>query len=235
MLALGRTTGQVPGGNVGLISRYVIIASLITCALLTLIVLHRPQWPLWRVITVAVMLGLTTHALGGAKADNVHRAYTPLTLAATALRIDAPAVLDTLHIQRDAAPAARALGAYPFNGTFTLGCHGPELGQHLNTSAAPELPTPTAAGPTHGTITSAPSRDALITGWATINGAPPDCILITDPTGTIIGGGITALPSTAAPGAPDGTAWQAVAPPGTSPINVFALQNGSLYSLKPIH
>jgi hypothetical protein len=47
---------------------------------------------------------LITHAIGGGKADEVSRSYTPLNLAAIALRVGAPAALETLHIQRCAAP-----------------------------------------------------------------------------------------------------------------------------------
>ncbi len=230
MLGLGRTTSQVPGGNVGLISRYVLIAALATTALLALWTLHRPQWPIRYTVAMIVTISLATHAIGGIKADNVRGGYTPLALAAVALRVDAPTVLDALHIQRGVIPAAKALQAYPFSPGFTLGCRGPELGDHFDASTATPLPT------SQGEITSTTiTADSTITGWATIDTSPPDCILITDNTGTIVGGGITGLPRTTTqpPTTPDGTTWQAVAAPHTTELNVIAAKNGTFYRLQP--
>ncbi|MEV4058094.1 DUF2079 domain-containing protein [Amycolatopsis sp. NPDC049688] len=227
MLALGRTTTNVPGGNVGLISRYVLVAALATTAALVLTTVHRPQWPKQYLVVAVVALSLVTHAVGGRKADEVRRSYAPLSLSAIALRVDAPAALDALHIQRAAGPAARALGAYPFNDSFTLGCHGPDLGSHLDLTTA--QPTPAGA-------LDAPATDAggITTGWAVVNGTRPDCILITDQTGTVTGGGVTGLPLTlgqtpkAAPGA---TAWQATAGPTNGPLTILAVQGGRLYRI----
>lgn len=230
MLGLGRTTGQVPGGNVGLISRYVLIAALATTALLALWTLHRPQWPLRYTVALIVTISLATHAIGGIKADNVRGGYTPLALAAVALRVDAPTVLDTLHIQRGVIPATKALQAYPFSPSFTLGCGGPELGDHFDASTA--TPLTTSQGAINGTTLTA---DSLITGWATIDTSPPDCILVTDNTGTIVGGGVTGLPRTATqpPTTPDGSTWQAVAAPHTTGLNVIAAKNGTFHRLQP--
>ncbi|SEC14390.1 hypothetical protein SAMN04489727_2723 [Amycolatopsis tolypomycina] len=230
MLALGRTTTNVPGGNVGLISRYVLVAALATSAAIVLTSLHRPQWPKRYLVVAVVALSLVTHAIGGGKADQVRRSYAPLALSAIALRVDAPAALDALHIQRTAGPAARALQAYPFTGDFTLGCHGPELGSHLDLATA----QPTSANAAGALDAPATNAGAVTMGWAAINGTRPDCILITDYTGTVIGGGITGLPltagqtTTAAPGA---TAWQATAGPTNGPLTVLAVQAGRLYRL----
>ncbi len=230
MLAVGRTTTNVPGGNVGLISRYVLVAALATVALLVLTTVHRPQWPIRYIVTAVVTLSSVTHAIGGAKADEVRRSYAPLSLSAIALRVDAPAALEALHIQRAAAPAARALQAYPFSDSFTLGCHGPELGSHLDlTTAQPK--SANAAG-----ALDAPSTDAsaIITGWAVVNGSRPDCIVITDQTGTVTGGGITGLPLTTGQttSAPAGaTAWHATASPTNDPLMIFAVLGGHLYRI----
>ncbi|WP_410625899.1 hypothetical protein [Amycolatopsis sp. cmx-8-4] len=116
---------------------------------------------------------MITHAIGGGKADQVHRSYAPLNLAAIALHVDAPAALDAPHIQRGAVHAARALGAYPFNDSFTLGCHGPELGSRLELTTAQPL--------AHGAIDT-PTRESgtVITGWAEINGTTPNRVLVTN-------------------------------------------------------
>ncbi|TCO54774.1 DUF2079 domain-containing protein [Actinocrispum wychmicini] len=233
MLALGRTTSLVPGGNVGLVSRYVLVSALATVALLALAALNRPQWPHRYVVTSVAAVALATHAIGGVKADNVRRSYVPLNLAAVAFRVDAPKTLDALRIQRRAAPAAQALHAYPFSDSFTLGCHGPELGDHVDLAAAQPLPT-TATGPTHGEIdTSTVTGDVIITGSAVIDGTPPDCVLVVDATKTVTGAGITSLPRTAdqPPTTPDGVTWQAVASPNTTGATVLAVKNGTLYRL----
>ncbi|GAB3162444.1 hypothetical protein GCM10027258_81470 [Amycolatopsis stemonae] len=234
MLALGRTTTNVPGGNVGLISRYVLVAALATIALLVLTTLHRPQWSRRYLVVAVVALSLVTHAIGGGKADEVRRSYAPLSLSAIALRVDAPAALEQLHIQRAAAPAARALQAYPFNDSFTLGCHGPELGGHLDPTTAQPV-SATGSGTAHGAL-DAPATDAgaIITGWAVVDGTRPDCVVITDQTGTITGGGTTGLPLTAGQTAtaPAGaTAWQATGGTANGPITVLAVQGGHLYRL----
>ncbi len=234
MLAMGRTTDQVPGGNVGLISRYVVIGALATSALLALIAINRPQWPLRQLIIVTVAVALLTHALGGAKADRVRRDYGPLNLAAIALRVDAPSVLDTLHIQRAAAPAARSLGAYPFNDTFTLGCGSPELGSHLPTAAP--LSHSTEPGDTRGEIGTPLTGDTILRGWAIIGGTRADCILVVDQNDTVIGGGLVGLPGSAATTqtpAPEGMAWQAVASAGATIGGVIAVKASSLYRLQP--
>ncbi|WP_328452937.1 DUF2079 domain-containing protein [Amycolatopsis sp. NBC_00438] len=234
MLALGRTTTNVPGGNVGLISRYVLVAALATIALVVLAAAHRPQWSRRYLVVGVVALSLITHAIGGGKADQVRRSYAPLNLAAIALRVDAPAALEGLHIQRAAASAARALQAYPFNNAFTLGCHGPELGSHLDLATAQPL-TDKGPGTAHGAL-DAPATDpgAITTGWVSINGTPPDCVLITDQTGTVTGGGISGLPLTAgqtATAAPGATGWQATAGPTSGLLAVLAVQDGHLHRI----
>ncbi|ATY13465.1 DUF2079 domain-containing protein [Amycolatopsis sp. AA4] len=219
LVALGRTSNLAPGGNIGLISRYAIVSALALTALLVLATLVRPQWPLTAVVIGVCAISLTTHALGGTKADLTRRGYAPLALAPIALRTESAGVLDQLHIQPQVIPAATALGAYPFNPRFTLGCHGPELGATINTDTATDLPA------AHGGLTSTGS--ALITGWTDLH---PDCVLVTDSANVVIGGGITGLPSPA-PGIPDGNAWQATARPGAGPVTVYALQNNRLYRL----
>ncbi|MET8851730.1 DUF2079 domain-containing protein [Amycolatopsis sp. NPDC004625] len=223
MLALGRTTANVPGGNVGLISRYILVAALATIALVVLSALHRPQWPYRYFAAACVTLALVTHAIGGAKADEVRRSYAPLALSAVALRVDAPAALDALHIQRAAGPAARALEAYPFGSGFTLGCHGPELGSHLDLGTAQ---------PARGAL-DAPATDpgAVLTGWTAVQ---PDCVVVTDAAGTVTGGGSAGLPLTAAQAAaapPGATAWQATAGPTNGPLTVLAVQGGRLFQI----
>ncbi|WP_157357476.1 DUF2079 domain-containing protein [Amycolatopsis nigrescens] len=214
MLGLGRTTAEAPSGNAGLISRYVLVAALATCALLALAALHRPAVPTRYVVIAVVAVGLVTHAIGGTKADAVRRAYEPLRTAAVALRLEAPEALAALHIQPSVIPAARALGGYPFTDDFTLGCHGLELGGHVELAQA---------WPSKGAVES---DGALLTGWATVSGSDVDCVLVTDEHGTVVGGGVTGLTR---PGAPGGAGWQAVAAPGTARPQVLVSAGGALY------
>ncbi|MFE3174363.1 DUF2079 domain-containing protein [Amycolatopsis sp. NPDC059090] len=219
LVALGRTSNLAPGGNIGLISRYAIVSALALTALLVLAAFVRPQWPLTAVVIGICAISLTTHAIGGTKADLTRRGYAPLALAPIALQTEATNVLDQLHIQRQVIPAAKALGTYPFNRSFTLGCHGPELGTTLNPATATDLPT------AHGAVTS--TGTALITGWTDLH---PDCVLVTDSANVVTGGGITGLPSPA-PGIPDGNAWQATARAGAGPVTVYAVLGGRFYRL----
>ncbi|WP_409463265.1 DUF2079 domain-containing protein [Amycolatopsis sp. GA6-003] len=222
LVALGRTSSLAPGGNIGLISRYAIVSTLALTALLVLATLVRPQWSLTAVVVGICAISLTTHAIGGAKAGLTRRGYAPLALAPIALRTEATSVLDQLHIQPHVIPAAKALGTYPFNPRFTLGCHGPELGTTINPATATDLPA------ARGVITSRkPVGGALITGWTDLH---PDCVLVTDSASIVTGGGITGLPSPA-PGIPDGNAWQAAARPGSGPVTVYAVLGGRFYRL----
>lgn len=221
MLALGRTTGQVPGGNVGLISRYVVVAALATSALLVLVAIRRP--PSRYFVVGVVTVSLVTHAIGGIKAGNVRGGYHPLELAPIALRVDAPTVLRSLQIQPGVVPAARALHAYPFTDGFSLGCGGPELGGTISLGT----------GEIRGAVTSPLLGDALLSGWATVDGAMPDCVVVTDGSGHVVGAGVTGLPRPTSE-APEGTGWQAVAPASATGLTVYAVRNGRAYPL-PAH
>ncbi len=218
MLALGRTTGQVPGGNVGLISRYVVVAALATSALLVLIAVRRP--PSRPFVVGVITVALVTHAIGGVKAGNVRGGYHPLELAPIALRVEAPEVLRSLHIQPEVIPAARALHAYPFTDGFSLGCGGPELGGTVSLGT----------GEVRGAVTSQVRGDFPLTGWATVDGAVPDCVVVTDGGGIVVGAGVTALPRPT-PEAPESTGWQAVAPASATGLTVLAVKSGRAYPL----
>jgi hypothetical protein len=209
--------------------RYVIVAALATCAVLVLITLRQTAWPTRYVVAITLTVALVTHAIGGTKAAAVQRDYAPLRLAAIALRIDAPATLNALHIQPAAIPAATALRAYPFTDDFTLGCDGHELGAHLPLDTTTPLPAPDAPGTDHGAIDTRLAPDTILSGWASISGAAPDCVLVTDGNGTIVGGGITGLnhPNAAA------TGWHAVAPPGTTDLHIIVTAHGQTYHIQP--
>jgi len=139
--------------------------------------------------------------------------------------------LGALRIQRAAAPAASALHAYPFTEEFSLGCPHLELGSHVDIAAATPMPGPATTGTTRGAFD--PATGPILTGWATIDGTNPDCLLVADGTGTIVGGGIPGLPRGAAQpvSTPDGTAWQAVAAPNVTAPVVLAVKGTRFYRL----
>ncbi|MEV6906085.1 hypothetical protein [Amycolatopsis sp. NPDC051071] len=132
-----------------------------------------------------------------------------------------------------AAPAARSLDAYPFNDTFTLGCGGPELGSHV--PVAPPLPRGTDPGDTRGETGTPLTADTLLSGWATIGGSRAYCVLVVDQNHIVIGGGLIGLPGSVAKtntAAPEGMAWQAIAPAGATIGGVIAVTTGKSYRLQ---
>ncbi|GAB3502616.1 DUF2079 domain-containing protein [Amycolatopsis cihanbeyliensis] len=231
MLALGRTTdAPVPGGNVGLISRYVLVSALATCAALTLLVLHRPRLPRRRVIALVLTISFVTYAIGGTKASGVDSGYAPLGVTAVALRVGAEDALRELRIEPGVRPAAQALGAYPFTGDFSLGCGGHELDDRLDLPAAVPLPGPESPSPSRGVVDTAPAAGGvLLSGWVTLDGRQPDCVLVADGIGTVVGGGVTGLPRPDVPGPASG--WRAAAAPGTTRPTVVILAGRTLHRL----
>ncbi|MGQ0842151.1 MAG: DUF2079 domain-containing protein [Actinokineospora sp.] len=223
LIGLGRTTTAAVNGNIGLVSRYSIVAALATCAALTLVYLHRPVRA--RLLVAGVLaLGLVTHALGAPKAADVRRAYAPLGVAAVALRVEAPRALAELRVQPGILPAAKAMGMYPFGDGFTLGCGGRELGDRTDPSAIRALPD---GG---GVVDTPVTGDAVLSGWAGVNGRPADCVLVLDATGVVVGGGIRGLDHPGVPGPLGGQAgWRAVARPGSIDPIVVVVSDNVLY------
>ncbi|WP_307795774.1 DUF2079 domain-containing protein [Amycolatopsis sp. 195334CR] len=227
LLALGRTTSAVPGGNVALISRYAIVTALCTSAVAAILVLRRPAWPARYVAVGAVAVALATHAIGGGKLAAAERNYAPLEVVAVALRVNAVEALTALQIQPDVVPAARALGAYPFTDEFTLGCGSYELGSSIDLGGVP-------AQASQGVVDTPVTGGALLSGWASIQGAAAECVLVVDATGTVRGGGVVGLPrpDVQAPGVAGGpVGWRAVAEPGAAALQVLVRRDGSFYSL----
>ncbi|WP_216205180.1 DUF2079 domain-containing protein [Amycolatopsis aidingensis] len=233
MLALGRTSeAPVPGGNVGLISRYVLVSALATCAALALLVLHRPRLPLRQVVALVLAVSFVTYVVGGTKASTVRDSYAPLEVSAVALRVGAEDALRELRIQPGVRPAARAMGTYPFTDDFSLGCGGRELGDRIDPAAAVPLPGPESAAPGRGVVDTAPvTGGVLLSGWAMLEGRQPDCVLVVDGTGTVVGGGVTGLPRPDVPGPASG--WRAAAAPDVARPAVILAAGPALYRLTP--
>jgi hypothetical protein len=231
LIGLGRTTST---GNVGLISRYSVIGGLALCAILTLFVLRRPRLRTGSIVTWVLAISLITYATGYPKVGAVKASYDGLGAVAMALRVDAPDALSALQIEPEVVPAARALGMYPFSGNFSLDCGGYELGGRVDLAGIKPLPGPSAAGTTRGVVDNPPVRgDALLTGWAAIAGVHPECVLVVDNAGVVVGGGITGIGRADAQRlVGDGNAgWRAVAAPGAAEPRVLVSAGGSLYDV----
>jgi hypothetical protein len=93
-------------------------------------------------------------------------------------------------------PRLEALGHYPFNDSFTLGCGGPELGDHIDLAGVKRMVPPaggrTPASPA-GTVdkVQAEPGSQLVWGWATGVHDPVRCTVLVDSTGKVVGGGVS--------------------------------------------
>lgn len=215
LIGLGRTTA---GENIGLVSRYSIVAALATCAVIGLVAL-RETVRVRHLAAGVLAVGLVTHAVGAPKAADVRRAYAPLEVAATALRVEAPGALAELRINAETIPAAKTLGMDPFTGDFTLGC-GFKLGDRVELGSIRDLP----AGA--GVVDTNVGEDRVQSGWTTVAGRPADCVLVVDNAGTVVGGGIAGL---AHPGVPGEAGWRAVARPNAADPTIVAVVGAVLY------
>ena len=123
---------------------------------------------------------------------------------------------------------------YPFTADFTLGCGGPELGGTIDLATTKPLPPP-GAGATSGTVESGPvDGGVVIGGWAEVDAPTPTCVLITDASGRIVGGGAVGIPRADVSQKLGGTGragWEAVAEPGLHNGVVLVLAGGQTYRI----
>ncbi|SDI73970.1 hypothetical protein SAMN05192558_12016 [Actinokineospora alba] len=215
LIGLGRTTA---GENIGLVSRYSIVAALATCAVIGLVAM-RETVRVRHLAAGVLAIGLITHAIGAPKAADVRRAYAPLEVADTALRVEAPGALAELRINSGVIPAAKALGMEPFTGDFALGC-GFTLGDRVDLRSIRELP----AGA--GVVDTKMGEDRVQSGWTAVEGHAAECVLVVDDAGALVGGGIAGL---AHPGVPWEAGWRAVARPDSANPAIVAVVDGNLY------
>lgn len=222
------------GAELATTSRYASLPALALCSLLTLAVLRQPALSTLRVVTAAVAAGLITYTAGSGQAHNVRGQFDQQQLLATAMRVRADSVVAKLRADPGALAATSSLGAYPFNDAFSLGCGGggPELGDRVELAETAELPGPNR-GPNAGYVESELAGDAVIGGWALIDGRRADCVVITDAGGMVVGGGMTGHSRPDLPRALDVTeyrgGWRAVAAPGLSGGTVIVGAGGRLY------
>jgi hypothetical protein len=93
-------------------------------------------------------------------------------------------------------PRLEALGHYPFNDDFTLGCGGPELGDTIDMSDVEEIGFPTGgrtpASPA-GVVDLVEEKPGsrLVWGWATGVKDPVRCTVLVDSSDKVVGGGVS--------------------------------------------
>ncbi|GAA4023028.1 hypothetical protein GCM10022247_54140 [Allokutzneria multivorans] len=179
--------------QLGSTSRYAVIPALAISALLVLAVLAW-QPSNGQTAFAATTVALLTFAMGTKAADTVRANYPEQNLLAIAVRVEAPKTMAELRLEPiSALKPVRALGAYPYSDSFTLGC-GQELGSKVDPTRVRPVPDPGAGRPTQGHLESGPLKgDTAIRGWAVIDHRRPECVLVVDAQGTVVGGGIAGL------------------------------------------
>ncbi len=222
----------------GLSARYAIIGLLAVGALLVLLATRAPRGVQRYIVPIALVVGLGTYAVGSTSAYLLRKGYPTQPVLAVAMQTGANAVVKKMNAYPENIPKYRKLGVYPFTSDFTLGCGGPELGTRIEVAATPVI---TAAMPNGGERTAgfiespAVVGDTTLTGWAIIGGEQADCVLVTDASGMVVGGGAVGLPrrdvSTEFGSVTGRAGWEAVARPGLKDGLVFASRDGRLYRL----
>ena len=193
------------GTDFGLTSRYSSLAVMVSIPLLVIlsVVLYKGVRRNAQKIALAVAgLGIVGFTLGVPTAALLHAQIKEHPIEGIAIASGYGNVLGPVLPQQDQLrPKLEALHHYPLNGTFSLGCGGPELGSTIDLDKTTALPLPGPRSPDQpsGLIETVQPRGdaALIVGWAT-GGLHQDsdqvrCTLVVDGTGKVVGGGVSRL------------------------------------------
>lgn len=223
--------------NEALSPRFAMLSLLGACALLVLVALVGPRYLRHRMLPIALVVSVGTFAVGTYQAGATRSYYPKQPVLAVAMHLKADGVLQRMTANGLAIEPMRAMKAYPFTDDFTIGCQGPELGSTVDLKTAKDLPPPKFnAGKTMGAVETGPVKgDTEIMGWAQVNGKAADCVLVTDQTGLVVGGGAVGLPRGdvrdviwAGSGR---SGWAAVAKPGATDLIVLVKAEGQLYRI----
>ncbi|HEV7651683.1 MAG TPA: hypothetical protein VGP26_26315 [Actinophytocola sp.] len=196
------------GGEVGMdTARYTSVSVLLSVPALVLLatVVHRRLPPrAYQIAGAVIMAGVLGFALGGPNGAQERAADKEHKVEAVAVRGGFSDAYRRYPLASELVPRLRALGHYPFTDDFTLGCGGPEFGSKL------DFDDMTALRGTDGN--KAPDRPAgavdrtepedpdpfydgkpvpIFHGWAADGTDLVRCVVITDGTGTIVGGGVS--------------------------------------------
>jgi hypothetical protein len=196
------------GGEVGMdTARYTSVSVLLSVPALVLLatVVHRrlPQRA-YQVAGAVIMVGVLGFALGGPNGAVERAADKEHKVEAVAVRGGFSDAYRRYPLAADLVPRLRALGHYPFNDDFTLGCGGPEFGSTLNLDDMTALRgTEGNKAPDHpaGAVDRTEPEDPdpffdgkpvpIFHGWAADGTDLVRCVVITDGTGKIVGGGVS--------------------------------------------
>jgi len=234
LIGLGR--GRM-GATEGLAPRYAGIALLAVVAVVVLAAARKPR-PSSPVVAVALTVAVATFAIGSNWATATRNKYPTQPVLAVAMHVGADSTVLQMFAYPKFVPVLRQLHVYPFTEDFTLGCRGPELGSSVNLGEVPDLPGPAPDKKTAGAVeTGEVVGDADILGWAMVDGATPDCVLVVDAAGKVVGGGAVGLPRRDVLQVVNATGragWRAVAAPGTKGGTVLVSSHGQLYKIKTV-
>jgi hypothetical protein len=127
-------------------------------------------------------------------------------------------------------PRLKNLGAYPFNGHYTVGC-GLKPDDSIDLSKVRTLPA--AAFPAHGVLDTdtVVGSTRQVKGWLFRVGMPTGCALLVDGSGKIVGGGSAEFPrsdvATIDPSYPPNAGFEVVTPASNADAQlVFGFSDG---------
>ena len=135
-------------------------------------------------------------------------------LLATAARVNAAGPFAPIFPYRQLViPRLEALGDYPFDSKYSLGCGGLVPGDTIDTTKLRTLQVSYQNGTAGHFDTDAITADARrMTGWIRRGAMTPKCVLIIDAAGKIVGGGTGNVIRADLPGVRTNVGFDAVAP-----------------------
>jgi hypothetical protein len=193
------------GSEFGLTSRYSSLAVMAAIPLLVILaaVLYKGVARNAQKIAITVIgIGIVGFTLGIPTAQSLRDQIKEHPLEAIAIRAGFGDTLGpVLPKEKELEPDLQVLQHYPLNGTFSLGCGGPELGSTVDMSEATPLTPPGTRSPDKpaGVIEDIEPRGEadLITGWATggtnRNADQVRCTLVVDGDGKVVGAGVSRI------------------------------------------
>ncbi len=190
------------GTDFGLSSRYTSLSVMASVPLMVMLVslgYRRAAAGTPRLAAAALVAGLAGFLLGSPTATSVRSALSEIPLQAVAMRAGVGDQYGARLPRAEALnPRLEAMGHYPFSPDFTLGCGGPELGDTLPLEDSEPLPAADRSRQDQpaGWVDNVEARQdaSLVRGWATGVADPVRCVVYTDATGRITGGGQYHLP-----------------------------------------
>ncbi len=193
------------GADFGLSSRYSSLAVMVSVPLLVLmaVVLYKGvRRNAQKIAITTVSLGVVGFTLGLPTAAMLRSQIAEHPIEGVAIAAGYGDVLGpVLPREAQLEPKLTALHHYPLNGTFSLGCGGPELGSTIDLTRTTALPQPGSRSPSEpaGVIDRVEPRGeaSIIIGWATGGvGRGTDqvrCTLVVDGAGKVVGGGVSRM------------------------------------------